>query len=162
MIYRLLLSMGVLLVIGFGTSQSFASKPINAINSNDDGVAIHGYDTVAYFTKEEPVKGRKKYSYKWRGAKWYFSSRKHKKLFIKNPTKYAPQYGGYCAYAVSYGGTADVDPFSWKIYDGKLYLNVNRNIFNKWNMDVDGYIERADEKWPNISKYSEEDDDGEE
>ncbi len=154
---KLLLSFGLVFIFAFGTSQAFASKPINAINSDDNGVAIHGYDTVAYFTKGKPVKGKKKYSYKWKGAKWYFSSKKHKQLFIKNPTKYAPQYGGYCAYAVSFGGPADVDPYSWKIYKGKLYLNLNRNIYNKWEMDVDGYIEKANDEWPDIAKYNIED-----
>ena len=85
--------------------------------------AIKGYDTVAYFTQEKAVEGNKKYQYQWKGAKWLFSSQKNLDLFTVNPDKYAPQYGGWCAYAVSQNTTASIEPDLFTIVDDKLYLN---------------------------------------
>src|SRR5262245_15678225 len=95
----------------------------NPINKNPAGVALKGYDPVAYFTENKPVKGLSEFAYEWMGAEWYFSSAANRELFMANPEKYAPQYGGYCAYAVSRGHTADISPNNWKIVEGRLYLN---------------------------------------
>lgn len=139
----------VLLVFAFvitpGTA--FALKPVNETLL---GKAIKGYDPVAYFTAMEAVKGKRAHTYKWMGATWYFANAEHQKLFEENPEKYAPQYGGYCAYAVSQGITADIDPQSWKVVDGKLYLNLSPSIKEIWEQDVPGYIVKADENWPKI------------
>ena len=99
---------------------------IDHVNKTSDGVAIKGYDPVAYFADRKPVKGSREFEYFWMGAKWRFSTAGHKDLFIKDPDKYAPKYGGYCAYAVSQGTTADIDPDAWKIVDGRLYLNLSK------------------------------------
>src|SRR5208337_2622099 len=88
-------------------SPAYAIEPVN---KTSDGVAIKGYDPVAYFTDGKPVKGNRAFEYVWMGAKWHFSSAAHKDLFIKNSEQYAPKYGGYCAYAVSVGSVADIDP----------------------------------------------------
>jgi hypothetical protein len=125
---------------------------IESVNKTSDGVAIKGYDPVAYFTDRKPVKGSKDFEYVWEGAKWRFSNAGHKDLFIKDPDKYAPRYGGYCAYAVSQGTTADIDPDAWNIVDGRLYLNLSKRIKDKWSKDIPGYIKKADEKWPTILK----------
>jgi len=130
-------------------SPAFAIEPIN---KTSDWVAIKGYDPVAYFVDRKPVKGRREFEYVWMGAIWHFSSAEHRDLFIKNPEKYAPKYGGYCAYAVSQRTTADIDPDAWTIVDGRLYLNLSKKIKNKWSKDISGYIKKADENWPNILK----------
>ncbi|MGB2925516.1 MAG: YHS domain-containing (seleno)protein [Limnothrix sp.] len=116
-----------------------------------NGVAIKGTDPVAYFTQGKPVRGSASFTHSWNGATWHFSSAANRNLFAANPTKYAPQYGGYCAWAISQGSTADIDPNAWKIVDGKLYLNLNRNIQNRWERDIPGFISKANLNWPRIS-----------
>ncbi len=144
--------MAILIMMVFSLltlSPAFAIEPIN---KTSDGVAIKGYDPVAYFVDGKPVKGSRGFEYVWMGAKWHFSSPEHRDLFIKNPEKYAPKYGGYCAYAVSRGSTADIDPEAWTIVDGRLYLNLSKKIRDKWSKDIPGNIKKADENWPNILK----------
>lgn len=128
---------------------AFAVKPVNA--SFWSG-AIKGYDPVAYFKEGKPVKGTGAYRHQWMGAIWYFASAENRDLFQKNPAKYAPQYGGYCAYAVSQGSTADIDPGAWTIFDGKLYLNYSLDVKKTWEKDIPGYIAKADKNWPNLLK----------
>lgn len=121
------------------------------INKSWQGVAIKGYDPVAFYEDGKPVKGSDKYEYKWRDAKWRFASAEHRDLFQANPENYAPQYGGYCAWAVSQGSTANVDPKNaWKIVEGKLYLNYNVKIQEKWAKDIPGNIKKADANWPGV------------
>ena len=141
----------LLTVLIFYPFQAFpwAQDPVN---TNWWGVAIKGYDTVAYFTQGKPVKGSKKFEYYWNGATWRFANAKDLALFKANPEKYAPQYGGYCAYAVAWGDTADIDPNAWKIVDGKLYLNYDKATQKKWEQDIPGYIDRANLNWPGVLK----------
>ena len=112
------------------------------------GQAIRGYDPVAYFKQGKPVEGQKKYQYKWKGATWYFSSEKNRDDFIQSPENYAPQYGGYCAWAVSQGYTASIDPEAWRIYEGKLYLNYSKGVQKDWLEDIPGNIAKGDKNWP--------------
>lgn len=114
------------------------------------GTAIDGYDAVAYFTEGQPVEGDKEFSHDWKGATWRFSSAVNRDLFAANPDKYAPQYGGYCAYAVSQGYTASTEPDAWSIVDGKLYLNYSKSVRTRWEQDTAGYIADADTNWPGI------------
>ena len=116
------------------------------------GGAIRGYDPVAYFTEKKPVKGKKDFSHKWKGATWYFSSARNRDLFRDNPEKYAPKYGGYCAYAVSQGYTASIVPEAWRIVDGKLYLNYSKGVQQTWEQDIPGYIKLGDKNWPRLLK----------
>ena len=123
------------------------------INRNKGKYAIGGYDPVSYFVQKKPQKGKKKYKYRWKKAKWLFANKKHLTFFKKNPKKYAPQYGGYCSFAVSRGFSQSVSPKdSWTIYKGKLYLNYNRKIYKKWNSDKEGYIKKANKIWPKSLK----------
>ncbi len=115
-----------------------------------DQLAIRGYDPVAYFLDSAPRKGLERYQYEWQGAKWRFVSAAHLEVFQADPEKYAPQFGGYCAWAVGHGYTADSDPEAWKIIDGKLYLNYSRKIQAKWEKDHLALILRARENWPKI------------
>ncbi|WP_299735275.1 YHS domain-containing (seleno)protein [uncultured Endozoicomonas sp.] len=113
-------------------------------------LAVSGYDTVAYFTENKPVKGRQKFSTYYMGAKWLFNSQNHLDLFIVDPEKYAPQYGGYCAWAVSQGTTASTDPEQWHIVSGKLYLNYDRSVQKKWLANKASFIRQADNNWPSV------------
>ncbi len=114
------------------------------------GGAINGYDPVAYFTQGKPVKGKSAHKLKYKGASWRFASAKNLQAFKQNPKKYAPQYGGYCAYAVSQGYTASTDPDAWSIVNGKLYLNYSKGVRNKWNKNRSSYIRQANANWPKV------------
>lgn len=116
------------------------------------GTAVEGYDVVAYFTDGKPVEGSKDHSVEWKGVDWYFANAEHKKMFEADPGKYAPQYGGYCAWAVSQGYTASTIPEAWKIVDGKLYLNYSKGVQSTWEEDIPGNIKLANNNWPGIAK----------
>lgn len=128
-----------------------ARKPVAELNVKD-GAAVKGYDVVAYFTDGKPVKGSPEFSYKWKGANWQFASAEHRAAFMNEPTKYAPKYGGYCAYAVSQGSIVDIDPNQWKIVGGKLYLNANLLAQTLWARDPEGHIKKGDVNWPLIPR----------
>ncbi len=121
------------------------------INKQSNGVAIKGTDPVAYFTQGKAVRGSASFTHSWNGATWHFSSAANRNLFASNPTKYAPQYGGYCAWAIGQGYTADIDPSAWSIVDGKLYLNASGGVQRRWKNDIPGHISRANLNWPRIS-----------
>jgi YHS domain-containing protein len=137
-------------VVAFAAAPGLAASPVNA--SYFGKLAIHGYDPVAYFNAGKPVPGDKRFTADWNGATWRFASAENRELFRQDPGKYAPQYGGFCAWAVSKGSTADIDPAAWKIVDGKLYLNYSPDVQKQWEADMKGAIERADANWPKLSK----------
>ena len=128
-------------------SSLFAAQEINQTRS---GVAIKGYDAVAYFVDQKAVKGSQSYTFEWRGATWYFQGEENRGLFAHSPEKYAPRYGGYCAYAVSKGSIAPGDPEAWTIHEGKLYLNFSRGVRDRWRRDIPGNIAKADANWPAV------------
>jgi hypothetical protein len=114
------------------------------------GVAIDGADAVAYFTQARAVEGSRKFTHLWMGAKWRFASAANRDAFAADPAKYAPQYGGYCAWAVAQGYTAPIDREAWKIVGGKLYLNYSKSIQAQWAEDVPGNIRKGDGNWPGV------------
>lgn len=124
-----------------------AQKSATFIHS---GKAIRGYDPVAYFTEGKPLKGDEKLVYNWNNADWYFSSQTNLDLFKANPEKYAPQYGGYCAFGLSDGHKAPTDADAWTIENGKLYLNYNLQVRNEWAKEKKQRIEKADKNWPEV------------
>ena len=128
--------------------QSLIAK--DRVFSSFFGDAVNGYDVVAYFLKQKPVKGNSKFYYEWEGAKWLFSSEKNLELFQQNPQKYAPQYGGFCAYAMAQGAFASTKPEAWSIVDEKLYLNYDLQIRKKWEKNQTHFIQFANENWKNI------------
>ena len=141
----------VVVIMLFAFAQG--AHAVSEINTTLIGsVAIKGYDPVAYFTDSKPVKGEKKYTHKWKEANWRFASINNRDLFAADPEKYAPQYGGYCAYAVSQNSTANIDPTQWTIVDGKLYLNYNKKINQKWAAKRAEFITLADSLWPGLLK----------
>lgn len=121
-------------------------------NTDSSGLALQGFDAVAYFAVDNAVKGDAKYEYAWNGAKWLFSSEDNMKKFQANPEAYAPQFGGYCSYAVSEGYTANGDPEAWKIVDGKLYLNYNKKVREKWEQNQSERIEKGSVNWQEFKK----------
>jgi YHS domain-containing protein len=146
--------LGAVAVI-FSTT-AMAAPAINALKGGLFGgqgdTAILGYDPVAYFTDGKPVKGDDKYVAEWMGAKWKFASAAHRDLFSGSPDRYAPQYGGYCAYGVSQDNLVSIEPDKFKILDGKLYLNYNADVQATWLKDPAGYIKQADAKFQALLK----------
>lgn len=114
------------------------------------GKAIRGYDPVAYFTQGRPVKGAEAIQYSWRGSTWLFSSKNNRDAFAANPEKYAPQYGGYCAYGLSKGYKASTEPDAWSVVNGRLYLNYDLDVRDEWNKNRDERIKNADKFWPAV------------
>ena len=112
--------------------------------------AVGGYDPVAYFTEGKAVPGRSDVTFSWRGATWRFVSVKNRDLFKAKPQAYAPQYGGYCAFAVSHGYTAHGDPRNWNIMGGKLYLNYSAAVKKDWEKDISGHVGKGDKNWPKV------------
>jgi YHS domain-containing protein len=117
---------------------------------SDGGFAIRGFDPVAYFKDAAPVEGSDEFTSEWKGAIWKFASADNKAAFDADPEGMAPQYGGYCAFAVSKGGIATTDPDAWTVHDGKLYLNYSLNVRTIWSEDIPGNIEKADANWPGV------------
>ena len=135
--------------VAISAPAAFADKdPIYTAKRSN--LALQGYDTVAYFTVGEPTKGSAEYSTTFNGAEFRFASEENLNLFLGNPEQYAPQYGGYCAWAVAKGQTAKGDVRRWAIVDDKLYLNYNKGIQKKWDKDRAGFITSADTNWPTV------------
>ncbi len=114
--------------------------------------AIDGYDPVAYFIQGKALKGKDEFTFRWQGATWYFSSEENKSLFISNPEKYAPEYGGYCAYGIAESHKAKIDPKAWNIVNDKLYLNYNQDVKESWVINKDELIKKADINWERIKQ----------
>lgn len=142
--FRLVLA-GVTLM----TSGRFALA--ERVNTRADGVAIDGYDPVAYFTQSRPVMGSDEFSAEHAGADYHFASAANRDAFLADPAKYAPQYGGFCAYAVAHGATAPIDPQAFTVFGGKLYLNYSDLVRAQWRNNAEGFISRADGNWPKLS-----------
>lgn len=123
-----------------------------AVNLSKAGVAIEGVDAVSYITDGRPVQGSPQFEARWNGATWQFASAAHRDTFLADPARYAPQFGGYCAYAVSQGHTANGDPHVWKVVDGRLYLNYSASVKRTWEQDIAGYIAKARANWPSVLK----------
>ena len=137
-------------ILSFALLTGFSAVAQKSANFVQSGKAIRGYDPVTYFTESKPVKGNEKHAYKWNNADWYFSSQQNLDLFKANPEKYAPQYGGYCAYGLSNGYKAPTDADAWTIENGKLYLNYNTDVREMWNKEKKERIEKADKNWPQV------------
>ena len=142
------LKISISLLFALVSSQVLALDP--TYTSLFSSKAIKGYDTVAYFTEGKPVEGKSEFTTEYNEATWLFSSQKNLDLFLANPEKYAPQYGGYCAYAVSQGQTAPIKPELFTIHEGKLYLNYSEKINDRWLDNKEAFIVDADKNWPKL------------
>jgi YHS domain-containing protein len=151
---RFALALGAVALIA--STAVFAAPPINTLKNSLFGgstdTAINGYDTVAYFTVGKPVKGLDNLAIDWMGAKWKFSSQAHLDLFKAAPEKYAPQYGGYCAFGVSRGYLVKVEPDQFTVREGKLYLNYDADVQKQWLKDPEGFNKLADAKFADLLK----------
>jgi YHS domain-containing protein len=139
----------MLAVVTLAGTHAVAAKP-PVFTGLVEGVAVGGYDPVAYFTQGKPVKGSEDFTLQHEGATWRFASAENRATFEADPAKYAPQYGGYCAYAVAKGSTAKAEPDAWTIHDGKLYLNFDKSVQAIWEKDIPGYVKKADANWPDV------------
>ncbi|MFT3678919.1 MAG: YHS domain-containing (seleno)protein [Ferruginibacter sp.] len=141
----------LILVITSFINLANAQANNNFNNLNDKGVILDGYDAVAFFTDNKPVKGDVQFQYNYGGATYYFASQQHLDLFKDNPARYQPQFGGWCAYAVSLGRVAPIDVNTFSIADGRLFIQHNQRAVNGWNKDVTGNISKADKYWPAVA-----------
>ncbi|MEM7044091.1 MAG: YHS domain-containing (seleno)protein [Pseudomonadota bacterium] len=127
---------------------ALAKDPV--YTSTFSNVALSGFDAVAYFTEGKPTEGSSDFTADYEGATWQFASAANRDAFLQDPERFAPQYGGYCAWAVSQGYTASTDPEAWKIVDDKLYLNYSKSVQARWEQDIPGNIESGDANWPGV------------
>ena len=135
--------------IGLSTLATLTASAKPPVNADRDGAAVKGYDVVAY-TTGTVTRGDPKFEHRWNGAIFRFSSGANRDLFVKAPEKYAPQFGGYCAYAVSRGYTADIDPEAYRIVEGRLYLNYSKRVQKLWEEDIPGNIAKGQANWPAV------------
>jgi YHS domain-containing protein len=148
---RLLYGICVMFVlVGVGGALTIRGHSQPRVINNDKGVAVQGYDVVAYFTDKAAVKGSAQHAHIWNGVEWRFASPEHLDAFVKDPARYAPAFGGYCAYGVSRGYAVDVDPEAFAVVDGALYLNYSKSVQRTWNEDRVGYISKARQRWPEV------------
>jgi YHS domain-containing protein len=144
--------LGLIGCVDFMRKDAWAADKVGAVNADRESVALQGYDTVAYFTWQRPAKGSAEFAYRWMGANWLFVSAENRDKFAAAPEQYAPQFGGYCAWAVSNNYTAPIDPAAWKIVDGKLYLNYNKSVQKKWQTDLHERIAAGEKNWPSLHR----------
>lgn len=153
---RFVLSLALVAASLAGVGHALAAEPINTLEKKGlfgykpSGVAIRGYDTVAYWTEGRPVEGDESITADYQGATWQFSSEEHRDLFAANPERYAPQYGGYCAYGVAKDSLVKIEPENWSIIDDKLYLNFDDGVQSRWEADIPGFITAADAKFDGL------------
>jgi YHS domain len=145
---RTLLALAAILPAAFAAAPAFAGKA-EIFTGIVDGVGAGGYDTVSYFTGT-PVEGSKEFSTKWKDAEWRFASAANRDAFTAAPEKYAPQYGGYCAFALSKGALAKGEPTAWTVNEGKLYLNYSEAVRDNWRSDIPGNVAAANGNWPKV------------
>ncbi len=138
----------VLLALAISAGAARAADVVDT----DNGIAIKGYDPVAYFTNGKPVKGSPAHEMTYHGATYEFASARHRRLFAAHPAKYVPRFGGFCAFGVAGGHKADIDPAAFSIVGGRLYLNRNMKVRDLWDHDIPGYIRKADAAWPKVSR----------
>ena len=134
-------------LLAFVISPAFAGEYFER-----DGVAIGGYDPVAYFTEMKPVKGSAAFHAEYQASTFHFASAAHRDTFAANPAKYAPQYGGFCAFGMAKGYKAAIDPAAFTVVGDKLYLNYNGTVRALWVLDIPGYVKKADQNWPEVRK----------
>lgn len=147
---RSFISAAMLLSLNAWAAEPPINTLTNAFFASRTDTAINGYDTVAYLMQNKPVKGDDRFVVEWMGAKWKFANQGNADLFKGAPEKYAPQYGGYCAYGVATDSLVKVDPNNFAVIDGKLYLNYDADVQKKWNKDRPGFIREANAKFPDL------------
>jgi hypothetical protein len=125
--------------------------PARARTNAERGLAVRGTDVVAYFAEGRPRAGRAAFAVEHAGARWLFATAANRDAFAADPVRYAPAYGGFCAWAVAQGYTAPIDPEAWRIVEGRLFLNYDRAVQRRWERDIPGFIARGDANWPRLA-----------
>ena len=143
------------LLVALGVPALASASPAPSVSTTEEGVAIGGYDPVAYFTAGRPVAGSASFELRWNGATWRFASAESRARFEANPAAYAPAFGGYCAWAISQNYIVPGDPLVWRIVDGRLYLNFNQRAKVLWEADLAGAIVRGNRNWPAVLETAE-------
>ena len=149
-LHAFFLAIGLALFMALAPAQASAQSADPIYTSKSSNIAVGGYDTVAYFTQSDAVKGSSDFQTTYKGAQFLFSSQQNLDTFMASPEKYAPQYGGYCAWAIAHDKTAKGNPKYWAVVDGKLYLNLSRGIQKKWKKNQAEFIQDADTNYPNL------------
>lgn len=143
----------VIVVLAGGTSLALAQRA-EVFQSGQEqfgaSLAVGGYDTVAYHAQKQAIVGNPAFRVSWKSAEWRFATAENRDQFVKEPEKFAPQFGGYCAFAVAYGSTAAGDPKLFTLVDGKLYLNLNESVQSTWQRDRANLIKRGEQNWPKV------------
>ena len=149
---RPLFLLPILLALAAGTAHAQQPEIFQSRRADyaANALAVGGFDTVAYHTQKAAVPGTGQFRVSWKGAEWHFASKENLDLFVREPDKYAPQYGGHCAFAVAGGSTAAGDPRLWDVVNGKLYLNLSSGTQSSWRRDTAGMIQRGDQNWPRV------------
>ena len=140
-----------IVIFAGGLAAAQDGGPVKPVNTDQAGLALHGYDAVAYIAERKAAEGKPAFEYAWNGATWRFTSTANRERFAARPEAYAPQFGGYCAWAVSRNYTADVDPEAFDVVNGKLYLNYSKLVQLRWKMDRAGNIARGEQNWPKLT-----------
>lgn len=148
----------VLLALAMVSSALSAAPPVNTLGEprsffrspEPTGIAIRGYDPVAYHTLGAPTPGSAEHAFEYQGATWHFANAQHRQMFVADPETYVPAYGGYCAYGVARGYLVKIEPDQWEIVDGRLYLNYDEKVSHKWRKDIPGFIRQADAQFADL------------
>jgi hypothetical protein len=144
---RFTFALGLLAAGIVAGAAAYQRSPVNVSRGD---VALQGFDPVAYWTSGQPTPGSPSFEHRWNNAVWRFATTENREQFAKDPARYAPEFGGYCAYAVSRGYTADIDPNAWRIVDGRLYLNYSKRVQKRWEEDVPGNIAKGRQNWAGV------------
>ena len=150
---RIISTAGAVLMLATLIAPGVRAESAGDVNQID-GISLHGFDPVAYFTQNKAVKGEAQITAEYRGVTYEFASKEDQAAFQANPAKYVPQYGGFCAFAVSKGVKADIDPHAFAINDGKLFVNYSDKALQAYQQDVKGNTEDANHNWPEVAKQS--------
>ncbi len=146
------LTAGLVMLAAAGVVEAAGQDAAPRFNANRAGVVAGGYDVVAYFVDQKPVRGNPAIAHTWLGATFHFATTEHRDAFAKAPEKYAPQFGGFCAWAVSRNYTADIDPEAWTVANGRLFLNYSKRVQETWLQNRDANIAKGDANWPALSR----------
>jgi hypothetical protein len=140
-----------LFAVGLAVVPLLSAGAQSKINVGPGKLAIKGYDPVAYFVEQRPVKGKPEFEVAWQDAVWLFASAENRDRFRAEPEKYSPRYGGFCALGIAKGAKFDINPEAWSIVEGKLYLNYDTGIRDEWRQKSADFIREADRKWAGVN-----------
>ncbi len=146
----LALSIGAAALLAAPPARAYDKSSASAVNVDPGGLALKGHDPVAYFTNSAPVLGKPQFTAQHEGATYRFATAANRDAFVANPAKFAPAFGGFCAMGIALEKKLDVDPQAWRVVDGRLYLNVNKDVQKRWLDDVPGNLATAEKNWPRL------------